>query len=827
MFYNCCNDWKKARLGYSLCGVLMLISMDTIVSKMALAKSIAQQYNIPAQSLNNALIKFADAAKLALIFNSDVVRGINTKALQGLLTHEQALGLLLQDTGLGYRFIDEHTVTLEQKTEIQSQVRHKNAQIPEKTASNEPVVLENMLVIGHVQDELPSYQANGFIEKDALTATKTNTPIKEIPQSIQVIPKTIMLSQQNLTVSESLHNVSGVVARNTLYSPVMEGTIIRGFASEQLVDGFTQYYNSGDRESMVNIDRLEVLKGSNAVLYGGGSGAPVGGVVNILSKLPKETAFRELGFKLGSNSFYQPFLDVNQPLNKNALFRMTGEYTNSESYINTIETDRYNVNPSILLTHNKTTKLILQSKFSRWQQPDYQGLPATGTVAGDFKINPKTFIGPANIPNSHSDSDAVWGTLEHQISDAWDVTLKSRYSQSKFDQKVQTLFGADGFSADRPFMAPGFWALANARLFEQQEEFSVAGTSQHKFDIGKTQNIALLGADYSDLNDKGFVSGDFGPTGLGVGTLNFLKPEFISPYLIPEFNTNNQLVKNKTYGGYAQLQSTVFKHLHLLSSLRLGTVSIDYQNTLTDTHVKTDELRLLPRFGAVFDVTQQLSVFASYNEGMRGQPFLNFVGTPSAAISKQIEGGIKFDIPQQLSGQLAVYQIDRSHVAVTDRSDVLFRSIAKGQQQSNGIELDMLWHPINNVNVLATYAHTVAEFKDSLAGVPAGNRLELVPENSGRLWGSYALPSAVFKGLSVGTGVYMQSEAFLSKDNRFKSDAYYSIDAAINYEIKQFKLATTFKNLTDEHYFEAYDYFDARVAPSVGRSVYLVASMLF
>ena len=265
--------------------------MDTIVSKMALAKSIAQQYNIPAQSLNNALIKFADAAKLALIFNSDVVRGINTKALQGLLTHEQALGLLLQDTGLGYRFIDEHTVTLEQKTEIQSQVRHKNAQIPEKTASNEPVVLENMLVIGHVQDELPSYQANGFIEKDALTATKTNTPIKEIPQSIQVIPKTIMLSQQNLTVSESLHNVSGVVARNTLYSPVMEGTIIRGFASEQLVDGFTQYYNSGDRESMVNIDRLEVLKGSNAVLYGGGSGAPVGGVVNILSKLPKETAF--------------------------------------------------------------------------------------------------------------------------------------------------------------------------------------------------------------------------------------------------------------------------------------------------------------------------------------------------------------------------------------------------------------------------------------------------------------------------------------------------------------------------------------------------------
>lgn len=827
MFYNCCNDWKKARLGYSLCGVLMLIGMDTIVSKMALANSIAQQYNIPAQSLNNALIKFADDAKLALIFNSDMVRGLNTEVLKGSLTHDQALAFLLQGTGIGYRFINEHTVTLVKKAEPQPQTIKKNDKRSEKISSNEPVVLENMIVIGRVQDDWKSYQTDSFLEKNVVTATKTNTPIKEVPQSIQVIPHALMLNQQNLSVSESLHNVSGVITRNTLFSPVMEGTIIRGFASEQLVDGFTQYYNPGDRESMVNIDRLEVLKGSNAVLYGGGSGAPAGGVVNILSKLPKENAFREMGFKLGTNSFYQPFLDVNQPLNKNMLFRMTGEYTNSESYINSIETDRYNVNPSFTLTNNRTTKLTLQSKFSRWQQPDYQGLPATGTVAGDFKINPRTFLGPANIPDSHSNSDAVWGTLEHQISDAWDVTLKSRYSQAKFDQKVQTLFGADGFSADRPFMAPGFWALANARLFEQQEEFSVAGTSQHKFDIGKTQNIVLLGADYSDLNDKGFVSGDFGPLGLGVGMVNLIKPEFLSPYVIPKLNTNNQLVKNTTYGGYAQLQSTVFKHLHLLSSLRLGTVSIDYQNTQTNAQAKTDEMKLLPRFGAVVDVTEHISVFASYNEGMRGQPFLNFVSTPSAAISKQLEGGIKFEIPQKLSGQLAVYQIDRSHVAVTDRSDVLFRSIAKGQQQSNGVELDVLWQPINNINLLATYAHTEAEYKDNLSGVPAGNRLELVPENSGRLWANYVLPTAVLKGLSIGSGVYMQSEAYLSKDNQFKSDAYYSFDAAINYQIKQFKLSTTFKNLSDERYFEAYDYFDARVVPSVGRSVYVIASMMF
>ena len=827
MLYIRSYDWKKSRLGFSLCGVLILMTIGTSVTKSALANDIVQYYSIPAQSLNNALLKFANEAKLELIFNSDMVRGISTKSLQGHLTHDQVLGSLLQETGIGYRFIDEHTVTLVKKTEIQSQMTNQNSQSPEKVLSNEPVVLENMIVVGRRESDSTPYQANEFFEKNVFTATKTNTPIKEVPQSIQVIPQAIMVSQQNLSISESLHNVSGVVARNSLYSPVMEGTVIRGFASEQLVDGFTQYYNAGDRESMVNIDKLEVLKGSNSVLYGGGSGSPVGGVVNILSKLPKESAFKEMGFKLGTNSFYQPYLDINQPLNKNVLFRITGEYTNSASFINTIETNRYNINPALSLIDNNKTKFTLQSKVSRWQQPDYQGLPATGTVVGDFKIDQKTFIGPVNISDSYSSSDAVWGTLEHQITDAWGITLKSRYSQSMFDQKSQTLFGADGFSADRPVMAPAQWSLVNARLFEQQEEFSVSGSSQLKFDIGKTQNIALLGADYGYLNDKGFVTGDFGSTGLGVGTVDFLKPEFLSPYVIPVLNTNNQLVTNSTYGGYAQIQNTVFKCLHLLSSLRLGTVSIDYQNTSTYAHAKTDELRVLPRFGAVFDVTEQISVFAGYNKGMRGQPFLNFVSTPSAAMSEQIEGGIKFEFPQKLSGQLAVYQIDRSHVAVTDRTDILFRSIAKGQQQSNGVELDLLWQPINNVNLLATYAHTVAEYKDSLAGVPAGNRLELVPENSGRLWGSYALPTNVLKGLSIGTGVYMQSEAFLSKDNRFKSDAYYSIDAAINYEIKQFKVSTTVKNLTDEHYFEAYDYFDARVAPSVGRSVYLIASMMF
>ncbi len=824
---NC--HWIKNGVNFASWVLITTIVGGALMSEKAFANDTSKHYNIAAQSLNNALMRFAAESNLELIFNADMVRGLNTKRLAGNMTPAQALTLLLQDSGVTYRFVDEHTVTLKQrrepgakKTSEQDHNNYKLKNKPKPALKLAPVTLEMMTVTGEAGDDSTSYQVT-----TAYTATKTDTPIKEIPQSIQVIPHAVINDQQNITVSESLRNVSGVITRNILYTPVIEGTLIRGFSAEQLLDGFTQYYNPGDRESMVNIDRIEVLKGSNAVLYSGGSGSPVGGVVNVISKLPKPEAFGEAGMRLGSNSFYQPYIDLNQPLTNNALFRITGEYTNSGSFIDVINTDRFNINPALTFTNNDTTTFTLQGKVSRWQQPDYQGLPAFGTVAGTFNVRPKTFIGPQNIPDSHSDSDAVWGTLDHKFNKTWTFNFKARYAQSEFDQKVQTLFGADGFQADQPLYAPSTWALANAELFQHQQEFSLSGNAVAKFNVGPTENTVLLGSDFSELNDEGFVDGDLGALGFGVGMVDLNAPEFSVDYGKPGPGVNNQLVKNTTYGGYVQLQSTLYNRFHLLTSVRLGNVSVDFKNTATGVEAQTDELKPLPRVGGVVDVTDEVSLFAGYGEGMRGQPFLNFVGAPSPALSRQIEGGVKFDVANQLSGQLAVYQIDRSHVAVTDTSDFQFRSIAEGQQRSRGFETDLVWQPIDSLSFLGSYAHTEAKFTDNRAGVPEGNSLNLVPENSGRLWANYRFQQAALKGLSIGSGVYLQSQAFLANDNRFKSDGYYSFDAAIAYETGHFKLATTVKNLTNERNFEAYDYFDGRAAPAAGTSVYATASVRY
>ena len=649
----------------------------------------------------------------------------------------------------------------------------------------------------------------------------------ETPQSIQVIKRVLLADQQTITLNESLRNVSGVVPTSPIFTPATDtSTRIRGFASEQLIDGFTQYYNPGDRQSMVNIDRIEVLKGTNGILYSGGSGSPVGGLVSVISKLPEAVASREIGFKVGSYDFYQPYIDINQPLHKNVLFRFTGEYTKAGSYLDNVKTQRYNINPTLTFTNNDTTTFTLQGKVSRWSQPDYQGLPATGTITGNFTIPRATFINPANLPDSKSEFNGVWGTLDHKFNNIWSINLKARYSNSSFNEKTQSLAGADMFIADKPFFG-NTWFLYNAALSQKQQELSFLGNATAKFDWAFTKNTVLIGADHSSFDDRGYMDVNMGAFGMGAGMVDLSKPLVFPTYGSAGAGVDNMFVKNTTYGGYVQLQSTVYDKLHLLTSVRLGHVGIAYKNNTNGLDSNGGKTKFLPRVGAVFDITKEYALFVNYSEGMRGQPFVNFVGAPQPEESATIEGGLKFDIAKQLTGQIAGYQIERNNVAVTDNTDPLRRSKAAGKQRSRGIETDLTWKINDGLSILANYAHTDARFSDNLAGVPQGNRLPSVPEDSGRLWINYRFQDALLQGLSIGGGVYAQGKTYLSNNNTFRVAGYHTFDASIAYDYKNFRVATTVKNLTNEHYYQAYNYFGGRVIPSEGTTAYATFSVKF
>lgn len=794
---------KSSKLQQAIGGLMLTATL--MASATAEENQSRRAYHIRGGTLSHALSQFAANAGIMLSADARLTDGKSSLGLEGEFSVEEGFSKLLAGSGLTYQFTEPHSVTVKPK--------------PMPTSNAESITLSKVAVVGQAEGDSPT----SYAASHSRASTKTDTPIMETPQSIQVIKRSLMNDQQNINVSEALRNVSGVVINNPLFTPAVDSTRIRGFASEQLIDGFTQYYNPGDRDSTVNIERIEVLKGTNGILYSGGSGSPVGGLVSIISKLPNAVASRELGFKIGTHNYYQPYVDINQPLNQNVLTRFTGEYTDAGSYLDKVKTQRYNLNPSLTFTDNDKTTFTLQGKVSRWEQPDYQGLPATGTITGNFSIPRNTFLGNSNGPNSRSEFNGVWGTLDHKFNETWSIDLKARYAQSAFDEKVQTLYGADGFIADKPAFSNSTWFYTSAELAQKQEELSFLGNATAKFDVGPSKNTLLVGADHSNFDDKGFMD-----TSSKIGFINLASsPSSFTPYSQAGAGIDNMFVKNTTYGGYTQLQSTLYERFHLLGGVRVGTVGIDYENAAQKRTSSGDKTRILPRAGGVFDITDEYALFINYGEGMRGQPFVNFVGAPVPEESTTLEGGLKLNVLHQLTGQIAGYQIDRSNVAVTDNADLLRRSKAAGQQRSRGVETDLTWQATEALSLLANYAHTDARFTDSLAGVPAGNKLALVPENSGRLWANYRFQQPMIKGLSIGGGVYVQGAAYLSNNNAYKVDGYHSFDASIAYELEHFRLAATVKNLTDEKYFQAYNYFGGRVIAAEGTSAYVTASVKY
>lgn len=807
--------------------LLLLMSSHLATAMAANACDDSQTYfDIPSQAMNDALLRFGADAKLTMLFPFGVVRELRSTHIHGCMSAQQALSKLLSGSGLGYRFVDEHTVTLEHMTVTSTETEK---QVPTLLA---PIEVYTTGIRGNTasppppEDETES-NINRYSQTTVTSATRTPTPIKNLPQSIQVAGQNLLKDQQNVTVSENLMNFSSVVSRSTLFTPVVEGTVIRGMRSEQMIDGFSQYYNAGDRESTVNIEQIVVLKGANALLYSGGAGATPGGLIDIVSKTPKAEAFAEAGFKVGSDEFYQPYFDWNQPINASAAVRVTGEYTRSGSHINIIDTERFNINPSLsLASADQNTQLLLHGKFSRWQQPEYQGLPATGTITGRFRLRTDMFIGPADMPDSHSDGHAVWARLAHTFNSTWSINLRGRYAASDYVEKAQTLVNNTGTIADTPLIAPSTWALTNGELYQNQQEFSFSGEVLARFNLGASQNTLLFGGDRSILDDGGYQD-----VGRILGLVDLSEPDFKYPYRSPGPAVEEYALKNLTYGGYLQWQSDVFSRVHTLFGLRLGGVEIDSLYSVAPESIRTETLKLLPRIGAVVDVTDGISFFASFNQGMRGQPYIAFSEPPTPAISVQLEGGIKLAFDDRISGQLALYRIDRSEVAVLNPNNISFSS--GGKQRSQGIETDLTWHPLDGLDVLASYAYTDARFVESLDRFPKNSHLAWIPEHSGRLWANYRFQNDELKGWSLGFGVYARSGAFLANNNQFSTAGYHIFDAALAYETPQFRLAATAKNLSDEDYFQPYQYFGngasggGRVVPGSGPAVFFSVSVRY
>ena len=653
----------------------------------------------------------------------------------------------------------------------------------------------------------------------ANSATKTTTPIQETPQSIVVIPQAIIEDQQAQTLADVLRNVSSVQTVGDL-EQVNASETIRGFQARQYVDGMQSYYSFSVPDSLVNVDRVEVIKGPTASLFSGGVGTGIGGMINLVSKTPEKTASYKSSVMGGSYNTINPSFDINQPLDKEgkALFRVTGDYKYNESWIDDAFVERKSLFPSLKLNFSDDTNLVLRGQFNDRKQTDYSGLPATGTVkAASFALRDALLVTANDAPDTRYDSSGVGGTLSSRIDNVWSTSLDARYLVSNFNQYSVFPFPSTPVSGSTFNIATGY-------LGQDVAAFTVNPQAKAEFNTGSLEHTMILGLDYDKTREDADLIFNLDP--------NFvdLNQPFDFPFAKPNIPFNERDTTIDTTGLYAQDQITVWERLHLLGGLRWTRIGLDDKDAATsfkqdDTYYKTT-----PRVGAAVDVTKSASLFVGYSEGFQVPLGINTL-SPGEKIepetSDQLEGGVKWNaVEYGLSGTWSVFDIERQNVLTADPV-IPFAQIQAGEQRVKGTDIDVVWQMDESWKILANYAYQNSEItKDNT--IPVGNELVAVPAHSGRLAVRYEVQDGQLAGLGVGAGVTAMSKRQGDTGNTFETPHFATVDAQASYPIAEnIDLKLSVVNLTNEEHFEPYTFLSGAVAPNQPLSAYVTLAVKF
>lgn len=691
-----------------------------------------------------------------------------------------------------------------------------------ESAGEAPVELQQVDVVGDQMNEW-SYTATS-----ATSATKTDTPIMEIPQSIQVIPSAILVDQDIQTISGAVENVSSVVAPKTTELLTSE-FVIRGFKSQFYLDSMPAFgqANIADPLSLVNVERIEVVKGPTATLFGGGLGAPIGGLINVVSKQPLPEAKYTVSLRGGSFATINPSFDFNQPIteDKSVLFRITGEYENSESFIDELENEQYSIYPTLSVDFSPDTNLIIRGQYSKIKFLEYSGLRAEGTIAdAPYTIDRFRYSGAKNTPKSTVENKMLTAEFSHRFSSHIEASIQARYYENSFKEFSSfthrlLIDNVGSFGQPSPSHLPFYSGVLPASV----KEFVINPNIQLDFDTGFIAHKVLVGAEYDSTKYKakiGTFFDEFEDVFLDVSDQN----DDITYLAIEDGNiTQSKNDEYETIGVYIQDQFDITDRFHFLASVRWTSVSIKERGSDVTNSSFT------PRVGLVADITDEISAFVGYGEGFRAVTAL-FGSTPKPEESNQIEGGIKFDFNNLgLSGTVAGYQLIRENVVVPNPQGA-FSSIQAGEQTSYGAEVDFLWEPSDSLSILGNYAYTEAHLtKHSKPSLGVGDRLPRVPRHSGRAAVRYRFIGGFFDKLGLGAGITLASNRHLSLPNEYTVDGFYRIDAQVSYPLtKNIQLSVNVQNLTNTEYYEPFLFLeDEVVSPGAPISAFATVKVSF
>ena len=669
---------------------------------------------------------------------------------------------------------------------------------PEGVATT-PTPDEEIEIIATGEAEAENYQTD-----NATTATRTDTPLKDIPQSIQVVPKQVIEDQQANTLEDVLRNVSGVSAGDS-FGNTTERFVIRGFAQNTtLVDGFRQGAFGQGFPSLERLERVEVLKGPASILYGN---LEPGGVINLVTKKPLAEQFVENSIELGSFDLFQYNLDVSDAIDsdKKLLYRFNANVEYSDGFRD-FEQDltRLSLAPTISWQIGDNTDLLIDFSYINEDRPFDRGIVAIGDDVADIPFD-RIFQQPDD--NYELEQITASYQLEHRFNKKWKLRNSFRLvSAETADFRLDSWFIEDSGELER--------------LFRSNEDINENYTLQTnvvgEFNTGKVQHQLLFGVDLDRATGVGQQAAlpDDPAFFINVFTQKAdpvpdIEPEDLT-FLVRDENTRADLI-----GIYLQDQIAISDRFKVLLGGRFDLYDQKTIDFTEDTTVEQSKEEFSPRVGLVYQPIEPISLYASYSTSFNPDPFNSTtvdgeIIEPSTAA--QYEIGVKGEFfDGNLTTTLAFYQIDLDNVATTDPNNPDF-SIAAGEVSSRGIELDIVGEILPGWKLIANYAYTDAEISES-NDFPEGNKLENVPENSASFWTTYQFQQGTLRGLGFGAGVFFVGDRQGDIENTVTLPSYVRTDAAIFYRRDSWQASLNFQNLFDVDYIRSSEGFREYLRP--------------
>ena len=655
------------------------------------------------------------------------------------------------------------------------------------------------------------------------SATRTDTPLTQVPQSVEVLTATLIREQDAHSLTDALVNVSGVIPTKP-QEDLFTGPIVRGFPAEVYVDGlpiFGGNIQAVDPTALVGVERIEVLKGPNSTLYGGGLGAPLGGLINIVSERPTDKIGGFVAIRGGSYSTWNAYGDVNLPLTQGLSARIAAEYQSNGSWINKVQGERWTLQPSVSVQINSKSDLFIQGQFNHRDELEYSGLPAVQALAG--QLDRYAFPGaPVGQPHTANDNQMGTAILRHDFNENLRLTLSGRYYHG-----VTPEFGSFIYPALYPPdpMTPTNYPITPLNMETKTKEGTI--------DVNLLAKVAALGGQHAILVGADFDRTDFSSimafTAIPVGSIDLAHPSynlaFGAPYPLGvqyPFDLA-QIDSYQTFAVYVQDQATYDK-LHLTGALRYTQLVFEETGLVA---TKDTYSHVSPRIGVTLDVLPGVAAYAGYATAFRAA--FEFVGmkAPKPETSENVEAGLKLALKSfGLSGTLAAFQQTHDNVATPDPSNP-FLSVQTGQQRARGVEADFICEPTPAVSLLVNYAYTDAVVTKDNA-IPLGQRLARSPKNSGRIAARYRWLRGPAKGLSVGAGVTWVGARQDTLPNTITVPDQTLVDAQAAYDFGRLTISISAVNLNGSRSYDPYEYLGFPVVmPTQPRSAYLTLKTRF